>query len=39
MRPIEYIDYDKLSDDVFYLGSKLYLRMNVSLLDKAESNH
>ena len=38
MRPIEYIDYDKLSDDVFYLGSKLYLRMNVSLSDKAEPN-
>lgn len=36
MRPIEYIDYDKLSDDVLYLGSKLYLRMNVSLSSKSE---
>lgn len=36
MRPIEYIDYDKLSDDVYYLGSKLYLRMNVSLSDKVD---
>lgn len=38
MRPISYIDYDKISDDVLYLGSKLYLRMNVSLSDKAEPN-
>lgn len=36
MRPIDYIDYDKISDDVLYLGSKLYLRMNVSLSDKAD---
>ena len=35
MRPIDYIDYDKISDDVLYLGSRLYLRMNVSLSDKA----
>ena len=38
MRPIEYIDYDKISDDVLYLGSKLYLRMNVSLSDKGDQN-
>lgn len=36
MRPIEYIDYDKISDDVLYLGDKLYLRMNVSLSSKKE---
>ena len=36
MRPIHFIDYDKLSDDVLYLGSKLYLRMNVSLSRKQE---
>lgn len=34
IRPIEYIDYDKISDDILYLGSKLYLRMNVSLSSK-----
>lgn len=39
MRPIDYIDYDKISDDVLYLGSRLYLRMNVSLSDKAEPNN
>ena len=38
MRPIEYIDYDKISDDVLYLGSKLFLRMNVSLSDKGDQN-
>ena len=36
MRPIEYIDYDKISDDVLYLGDKLYLRMNVSLSSKKD---
>ena len=36
MRPIQFIDYDKLSDDVLYLGSKLYLRMNVSLSSKQD---
>ena len=36
MRPIHFIDYDKLSDDVLYLGSKLFLRMNVSLSRKKE---
>lgn len=36
MRPIQFIDYDKLSDDVLYLGSKLYLRMNVSLSNKQD---
>ena len=39
MRPIEYIDYDKLSDDILYLGSKLYLRMNVSLSSKDQDNN
>lgn len=34
IRPIEYCDYDKISDDILYLGSKLYLRMNVSLSNK-----
>ena len=38
MRPIQFIDYDKLSDDVLYLGSKLYLRMNVSLSTKNEQD-
>lgn len=38
MRPIQYIDYDKLSDNVLYLGSRLYLRMNVSLSQKADPN-
>lgn len=37
IRPIEYHDYDKISDDILYLGSKLYLRMNVSLSSK--DNH
>lgn len=36
IRPIEFLDYDKLSDDVLYLGSKCYLRMNVSLSTKKE---
>lgn len=31
VRPIQYEEYDKLSDDVLYLGSNLCLRMNVSL--------
>lgn len=38
MRPIQYIDYDKLSDDVLYLGSKLFLRMNVSLSSKGDQD-
>lgn len=36
MRPIEYKDYDKISSDVLYLGSKLVLRINVSLSHKQE---
>ena len=39
MRPISYIDYDKLSDDVLYLGNKLVLRMNVSLSRKQEPDN
>lgn len=39
MRPISYIDYDKLSDDVLYLGNKLTLRMNVSLSRKQEPDN
>lgn len=35
-RPIQYVDYDKLSDDVFYLGSRAMLRINVSLSDKID---
>ena len=38
MRPINYIDYDKLSDDVLYLGSNLFLRMNVSLSNKGDQD-
>ena len=34
IRPIQYEDYDKISDDILYLGSKLYVRMNVSLSTK-----
>lgn len=34
MKPIQFIQYDKLSDDVLFLGSNLYLRMNVSLSGK-----
>lgn len=36
MRPIQYIDYDKLSDDVLFLGDDLYLRMNVTLSNKSD---
>ena len=36
MRPFQFLDYDKLSDEVLYLGSKLYLRMNVSLSQKQD---
>lgn len=36
MRPIQYADYDRLSDDVLNLGSRLYLRMNVVLSDKVD---
>lgn len=39
MRPLHYIDYDKLSDDVLNLGSRLYLRMNVSLSSKVDKDH
>lgn len=31
---IQYYDYDKISDDVFYVGSKTILRFNVSLSKK-----
>lgn len=34
VRPIQYEEYDKISDEVLYLGSYLYLRMNVSLSSK-----
>ena len=35
-RPIQYINYDKLSDDVLYLGSKTYLRIVVQLSIKKD---
>ena len=35
-RPIQYINYDKLSDDVLYLGSKTYLRIVVQLSSKKD---
>lgn len=38
IRPIMFDDYDKISDDIIYLGSKLYLRMNVSLSNKYEKD-
>lgn len=39
VRPvIAYDDYDKISDDVVYLGSKLFLRMTVVLSNKYEKD-
>ena len=35
MKPIEYMEYDKLSDDVLFLGQGMTLRMNVSLSNKS----
>lgn len=37
IRPM-YMDYDKISDDIMYLGAKLYLRMNVYLSNKYEKD-
>ena len=35
---IAYDDYDKIVDDVVYLGSKLFLRMTVVLSNKYEKD-
>lgn len=38
-RSILYDDYDKISDDMFYLGNNITLKFNVSLSSKYKSNN
>ena len=38
-RSILYDDYDKISDDMFYLGNNIVMRFNVILSSKNKSNN